>query len=126
MDSARPTLDLQQILNSLAASGQIASGRDEPIQNDAPTSLPVHDVTYVDRAPNAESEAQRPRSRPQTRSLEPIRPTIDPATITTWQAGLRCVTKIAAENTQFAASIRTVNDNFSSVMSKEHINQIRR
>lgn len=33
---------------------------------------------------------------------------IDPATITTWQEGIRCVTKIAAENRQFGAQVRKV------------------
>ncbi|SMQ49059.1 unnamed protein product [Zymoseptoria tritici ST99CH_3D7] len=36
---------------------------------------------------------------------------IDPATITTWQEGLRCVTKIAAQNAQFAASIKRMIQN---------------
>ena len=48
-----------------------------------------------------------PRPRPQGRSVSSPKP-IDPATITTWQDGLRCVTKIAAQNAQFAASIRKV------------------
>jgi hypothetical protein len=34
---------------------------------------------------------------------------IDPATITEWSAGLRCVTKIAAQNPLFAEKIRGVS-----------------
>ncbi|QIW95761.1 hypothetical protein AMS68_001279 [Peltaster fructicola] len=41
---------------------------------------------------------------------QPVPPTIDPATITTWQEGLRCVTKIAAQNRSFAESIRKLMD----------------
>ena len=51
-----------------------------------------------------------PRLRPQSRSAVTAspKPVIDPATITTWQEGIRCVTKIAAQNAQFAASIKKV------------------
>ncbi|KAK3118020.1 hypothetical protein LTR53_000057 [Teratosphaeriaceae sp. CCFEE 6253] len=46
---------------------------------------------------------QDPRLRPQSRSATASpRPMIDPATIITWQEGLRCVTKLAAQNAQFA------------------------
>ncbi|KAF2725071.1 hypothetical protein K431DRAFT_195231, partial [Polychaeton citri CBS 116435] len=34
------------------------------------------------------------------------KPTVDPATITTWQDGLRCVTKIAAQNANFAKAVK--------------------
>lgn len=43
---------------------------------------------------------------------------IDPATITEWSAGLRCVTKIAAQNPLFAEKIRGVrrpSDRVSSI-----------
>jgi len=53
-----------------------------------------------------------PRIRPQGRStstsiVEKI--VIDPATITEWSAGLRCVSKIAAQNRLFGDTIRRVN-----------------
>jgi hypothetical protein len=54
----------------------------------------------------------RLRSRPQSRSVTPApvkSSVIDPATITTWQDGLRCVTKIAAQNKMFEASIKRVS-----------------
>ncbi|EME88566.1 uncharacterized protein MYCFIDRAFT_209845 [Pseudocercospora fijiensis CIRAD86] len=60
-----------------------------------------------------DQKAQDPRLRPQSRSsaaaaaaATPTRPMIDPATITVWSEGLRCVTKLAAQNAQFAESIR--------------------
>ena len=34
---------------------------------------------------------------------------IDPATITEWTAGLRCVNKIAVQNRDFAAAIKRVS-----------------
>nr|POF13154.1 hypothetical protein CFP56_10302 [Quercus suber] len=46
-----------------------------------------------------------PRPRPQGHNVPTVKP-IDPATITSWQEGIRCVTKIAAQNTLFAAAIR--------------------
>lgn len=51
-----------------------------------------------------------PRLRPQSHSTATAspKPVIDPATITTWKDGLRCVQKIAEQNKQFAASIRKV------------------
>lgn len=41
--------------------------------------------------------------KPQVRSSIPL---IDPATIIDWKSGLRCVSKIAAQNPDFSASIR--------------------
>ncbi|KAF2828519.1 hypothetical protein CC86DRAFT_368732 [Ophiobolus disseminans] len=41
--------------------------------------------------------------RPQDRASTPL---IDPATITEWKQGLRCVSKIASQNADFAPSIR--------------------
>ena len=50
-----------------------------------------------------------PRLRPQSQtSTASPKPMIDPATITTWQDGLRCVTKIAVQNAQFATCIKKV------------------
>lgn len=52
----------------------------------------------------APSKLQAP-PQPQSRSSTPL---IDPATIIDWKQGLRCVSKIAAQNPDFAASIRKV------------------
>lgn len=46
-------------------------------------------------------------SQPQSGTATP-KPMIDPASITQWQEGLRCVTKIAAQNAQFAICIQKV------------------
>lgn len=47
------------------------------------------------------SESRTPQSQPSV---------IDPATITEWSAGLRCVSKVAAQNRQFADTIKRVPD----------------
>ncbi|KAK0930214.1 hypothetical protein LTR91_008035 [Friedmanniomyces endolithicus] len=54
-------------------------------------------------APKPQDPRLRPQSRAATASPKPM---IDPATIITWQEGLRCLTKIAAQNAQFAVTIR--------------------
>lgn len=46
-----------------------------------------------------------PTPTPQDRSSTPL---VDPSTITEWKQGLRCVSKIAAQNPDFAAAIRKV------------------
>jgi hypothetical protein len=54
---------------------------------------------------------QRVISQPSRTStpLQQEHTIIDPATITEWSAGLRCVTKIAAQNPLFAEKIRGVS-----------------
>jgi hypothetical protein len=68
-------------------------------------NLPYHqsaDPRLVNRqAPQSFPPAPRPQERTST-SL------IDPATITEWKQGLRCVSKIASQNPEFAASVRKV------------------
>lgn len=55
-------------------------------------------------------QLQDPRLRSQTQSgTASPRPMIDPARITQWQEGLRCVTKIAAQNAHFASCIKRVS-----------------
>nr|OQO29300.1 hypothetical protein B0A51_04094 [Rachicladosporium sp. CCFEE 5018] len=60
-------------------------------------------------APDLPPHDPRLRGRPQSRSVTPSTApvsVIDPATITVWQDGLRCVTKIAAQNKAFELSIK--------------------
>lgn len=51
--------------------------------------------------PQHHPASSRPQPPPRTAT-----PAIDPATITDWKHGLRCVSKIAAQNPGFEASIR--------------------
>jgi len=53
------------------------------------------------------------RARPQTRTAQPQQPLIDPATITDWSAGLRCVSKVASQNSRFAEVIKRVRTSTS-------------
>lgn len=60
--------------------------------------LPTADPRLAGRSPQLPS-----LPKPQARSSTPL---IDPATIIDWKSGLRCVSKIAAQNPEFAASVR--------------------
>lgn len=53
-------------------------------------------------------EHPQDRSAASLRPQQPIAPIVDPATITEWSVGLRCVTKVAFQNPNFANAIRNV------------------
>lgn len=64
----------------------------------------------------------RPSPQPQQRSASAQPPpqtglVIDPAAITEWTAGLRCVNKIAAQNRDFAGAIKRVSPLSSLVLA---------
>nr|POF04052.1 hypothetical protein CFP56_21808 [Quercus suber] len=59
----------------------------------------------IETPPPESHQSEDPRPRPQAQSV-PKPKTIDPATITNWQEGIRCVTKIAAQNAHFAVALR--------------------
>ncbi|KAG9949301.1 hypothetical protein KCU85_g4411, partial [Aureobasidium melanogenum] len=68
-----------------------------------PQAAVFQPVNPQGRAPSQHSRTPIPQQQEQT--------IIDPATITEWSAGLRCVTKIAAQNPIFADKIRgLIND----------------
>ncbi|KAG9835141.1 hypothetical protein KCU98_g11721, partial [Aureobasidium melanogenum] len=68
-----------------------------------PQAAVFQPVNPQGRAPSQQSRTSPPQPQEQT--------IIDPATITEWSAGLRCVTKIAAQNPMFAEKIRgLIND----------------
>jgi hypothetical protein len=48
---------------------------------------------------------RQPPPKPQDRVSSPF---IDPSTITEWKQGLRCVSKIASQNPDFAPAVRKV------------------
>jgi hypothetical protein len=72
-----------------------------PSQQDIPYHQPA-DPRLIRRAASHQSSSA---SKPQDRVSTPL---IDPATITEWKQGLRCVSKIAQQNPEFAASVRKV------------------
>lgn len=116
MEGTNSTPNLQTILSTLA---QFAA----PIQNAAAverTPTPAgagneggighDDPKSTTHGTVIRAEDPRLQLRPQSRAnATPSPKPIDPGTITTWQDGLRCVTKIAAQNTQFSAAIKKVS-----------------
>lgn len=48
---------------------------------------------------------RQPHAKPHDRVASPL---IDPSTITEWKQGLRCVSKIATQNPDFAPAVRKV------------------
>ena len=108
--------DLQSILANLARLGsqeQTASAeREMHVDRHSTPDLQTNIESNGLQPPT--EKAGDPRLRPQSRSTASPKPMIDPATITTWQDGLRCVTKLAAQNVHFAASIRRVRLYFQS------------
>jgi hypothetical protein len=123
--------DLQAILATLAqlSQQQTSSSTPPPLPQPIATSNHYSALTATDNNAQASSHNgsiatapadPRLRGRPQSRSTTPfqaqhIQPqpqapsVIDPATITVWQDGLRCVTKIASQNKTFETSIRKVS-----------------
>lgn len=92
--------DLASVLATLAqfAPPEIIEKAAKPhAESHAAYSQPSLDVV-------ADPRLQRGRSNTPL----PDKSVIDPATITEWSAGLRCMSKIAAQNQSFAESIRMV------------------
>lgn len=116
-ENITPNLDLEKILATLAGLQQPPVNTNEQQQQ----PLAPHNVNnqflpkqYAYTQSNPQHTTQDPRllrqpaqvqSRPQERTSTPL---IDPSTITEWKQGLRCVSKIAAQNPEFAAVVRKV------------------
>ncbi|KXT00192.1 hypothetical protein AC578_7022 [Pseudocercospora eumusae] len=109
MDGVGP--DLAAILATLAKYKGDGSST-EPNTPESRQTTPATSFTDGNNhRTNLGQKPQDPRLRPQSRAsaaaaAPPAKPMIDPATITIWSEGLRCVTKLAAQNAQFAESIR--------------------
>jgi hypothetical protein len=126
-DNIEPNMDLAKILATLASlqqqpegaaaqnqqqtydPNQIHQGYHEDFQS-YPSQQPIPyqqsaDPQLINRAASQHlSSTPRPQEKVST-------PLIDPATITEWKQGLRCVSKIAQHNPEFAASVRKVQLN---------------
>jgi hypothetical protein len=115
-----PNMDLAAILATLANLQQQANisapqtQEQQYGQNYDSQSYPQHAIgqPYQPQAPadprllnRSTSQQASALPKPQDRSSTPL---VDPATITEWKKGLRCVSKIATQNPDFAASIRKV------------------
>jgi hypothetical protein len=122
-DNIEPNVDLANILATLASLQQsggpaiqdqqqsydpshIYGGYQDIAQAYPPQqTLPYHQPADPRLLNRQASQSFSPAPRPQDRVSTPL---IDPATITEWKQGLRCVSKIASQNPDFAASIRKV------------------
>ncbi|KAG9568863.1 hypothetical protein KCU71_g2398, partial [Aureobasidium melanogenum] len=84
--------------------------QNQPQQNESQSSSSYNPQAAVFQPVNPQGRA--PSQQPRTPAPQQLEQTIiDPATITEWSAGLRCVTKIAAQNPMFAEKIRgLIND----------------
>jgi len=116
-------LDLAQILATLASlpKPEAQSSQDqqqpyEPSHNNQgyqsiqhqypPEQVNAHQQSADPRLAGRPAPQHRhPAPKPQERVSSPL---IDPSTITEWKQGLRCVSKIAARNPEFAPAIRKV------------------
>ena len=121
------TPDLQTILSNLARLSTPTQLAGLPSNGVDTGSPPPYQTAFESRPRSLADRTDDPRLRPQSRSAATAspNPVIDPATITTWQEGLRCVTKIAAQNAQFASSIRKVsrsNNTLGKEPCQKHVN----
>ncbi|KAH7400738.1 hypothetical protein DE146DRAFT_472595 [Phaeosphaeria sp. MPI-PUGE-AT-0046c] len=123
-DNIEPNADLAKILATLASLQQLGGiaaqgaqqGYEQPQSYPGYSAYTEHVQTYPPPQSNPYPPTADPRlqHRPVTQNLSTTpkpqdrvsTPLIDPATITEWKQGLRCVSKIAQHNPEFAASIR--------------------
>ncbi|KAF9740254.1 hypothetical protein PMIN06_007056 [Paraphaeosphaeria minitans] len=117
-----PELNLEQILATLASLPQTTTPPVPSEQQFYPqgqfsaqsTDIPASRHSSQTGIPYEQSEDSRLKARPQTtlsnRQAPPksqtTTPTIDPATITQWKHGLRCVSKIATQNPAFVSTVQ--------------------
>lgn len=117
-NTTQQELSLEQILATLASLPQTTTppvpaqqqfaGYQYPIQSE-PVPLPHY--PNVSEKSHGYQHTQDPRlsgqpSRQQQPKPQTSTPAIDPATITEWKHGLRCVSKIAAQNPSFVPSVQ--------------------
>ena len=114
-----PELSLEQILATLASLPQTATPVPPPQHSQAPYPYPAQPPSFPPshhavsaNIPQNHQPAPDPRlsarpsqsARPQ--STQPPAKIIDPATITEWKHGLRCVNKLATQNSAFVPEIQ--------------------
>ncbi|KAF1932985.1 uncharacterized protein M421DRAFT_53328 [Didymella exigua CBS 183.55] len=93
-------MDLDAILRTLASLPKPEDQQGQPQPQD--TYLLQQHITADPRLAGRSSQSQS-IPKPQVRSATLL---IDPATIIDWKQGLRCVSKIAAQNPQFSVSVQ--------------------
>jgi hypothetical protein len=77
-------------------------------QSTTPPPDPYEPSPSLDPTSNNWPSLQHLQAPPKTLQHRGITPTIDPSTIIEWKHGLRCVNKVAAQNSNFAASVQKV------------------
>jgi hypothetical protein len=122
-ENIEQNLDLAQILATLASlpkpEGQPQQDSQQPYGPgqsyqgyDAPPVYPYEQTHHYQQrvdprlVSHPAPQHWQPAPRPQDRISSPL---IDPATIIEWKQGLRCVSKIAAQNSEFASTVRKVS-----------------
>ncbi|RMZ71694.1 ATP synthase subunit beta [Pyrenophora seminiperda CCB06] len=113
-------LDLAQILATLASlpqsEAQPSQDQQQPFnpsdggqgyqtfqQQYNPAQVNFHQQLADPRLAGRPTQHRHPAPKPQERVSSPV---IDPSTITEWKQGLRCMSKIAAQNPEFAPTVR--------------------
>ncbi|WPH03046.1 Hypothetical protein R9X50_00592000 [Acrodontium crateriforme] len=107
-DPNQSPVDLQSILATLAQFSQPQQTMVGHVSNQAvsDSNARIYSDNQNALEANTTCPVQHSARKPQASSTTAARPMIDPASITTWQEALRCVTKISAQNEQFALSIK--------------------
>ena len=77
-------------------------------ESNAPLLAPYQPNPSLDPASNNWSSLQHRQALPKPQQCRSATPIIDPSTIVEWKLGLRCVNKVAAQNSNFAASVQKV------------------
>ena len=125
-DNIGHNLDLEKILATLASlpkpETQSYQNQQQPYESNPahqahqgyqgglqPTpfeqGIPYHQAVDPRLVGRAAPQHRYAGSPPNDKTSSPL---IDPSTITEWKQGLRCVSKIAVQNPEFAAAVRKV------------------
>jgi hypothetical protein len=130
-EHAQPNQELEAILKTLASLSQqqtLPPQHPQTTHASAQNPSDFQDGQFKSSSeriaashPYSDSRLINPPTQQRQTSLLPVpqarssTPTIDPATITEWKQGLRCVIKVAAQNPNFAASVRKVQKRILAV-----------
>lgn len=116
-----PRLQRRQQVQNVPSTAQTWSQTPDQLQqNDYSPSSSYNPQAAVFQPVNPKGRAtsQLPKTSTPQQQEQTI---IDPATITEWSAGLRCVTKIAAQNPMFAEKIRGVSRKSSTFHTRANL-----
>ncbi|KAF1831359.1 hypothetical protein BDW02DRAFT_632914 [Decorospora gaudefroyi] len=134
-ENVEQNMDLANILATLASLSKPESQPSQSQQHsyeagldyqgyyDVPQLYPSEQSNPYEQPPDprlagrSALQHRQPAARPQDRVSSPL---IDPSTITEWKQGLRCVSKVAAQNPEFSPTVRKLmKDQETNVKSWE-------